>query len=112
MFWKKKEEQKETKKEEKYLGEVYMYRRHSPYWTDVAVHDKERLWVTTYGPEYSPSKTCEYKPEFVKFKEKDTGIRHDGYTEIFEIFHKKENIFYYNDIYSPLRDKIIKRNSK
>ena len=95
MFWKK----KKIEKSYPYLGEVYMANASSYYGGSKAAHIK------------SPD-GFDYCFKFEKFKESNIGKTHDGYLEIFGIFHKKENIFYYNDIYSPLRDKIIKRNSK
>lgn len=35
---------------------------------------------------------------------------HDGYVYLFGMHHKRENLFYYSNIYDPLRNKIEAKN--
>ena len=91
-----------TKPKEKtppYIGEVYYKRCSSYYGGSMAAHNTD-----SYG--------YDYQLDFVPFRERDTKNSHDGYIEILGMFHKKENVFYYDDIYTPLKKKIIKRNTK
>ena len=47
---------------------------------------------------------------FIKFTKNDVKEGHDGFIKIFNFWNKRENVFYYDAVYNPLRAKIEKEN--
>ena len=49
--------------------------------------------------------------DFKKFTQDDIQEEHDEYIKIFDLWHLKSNIFYYDDVYEGLRNNILKLES-
>ncbi len=49
-------------------------------------------------------------PYWLQFKKSDITANHDGFVKILGEYHKKENVFYYDDSYNSFRTKISKAN--
>jgi len=94
------------KKKEENVGEVYVSYITEPFYHKMPAHRKANKILSELYPEDKRSYFWE------TFKESEVGESHDGFIEINHLFHKKENVFYYDDIYDSLRKKISKRIQK
>ena len=45
-------------------------------------------------------------PVWIEFAAHQATDGHDGFIKIRGTFHKRENVFFYTDVYTPLREKI------
>ena len=86
--------QKKKEKEKIYIGEVLV--------------DKAIVLPRGFGGVREINNRNQYHLYFKKFTKDDIEEKHDGYIKIFGCWHLLKYVFFYDDIYKPLRDKILK----
>lgn len=87
----KKNKRDDVKRE--YIGEVLCFHSFSVYRTPIHNAHKDIASMCNL--------------DWFKFTEDDIGKKHDGFIEIFGSYHKKENVFFYDDVnYGKIRSEI------